>query len=56
MQNTLQYYERHYDRIQDILSNIGGISSIVLTFVCILNLLIHNFIVILDTEELALNS
>ena len=55
MQNTLQYYERNYDRIQDVLSNIGGISSIVLTIAGILNLLIHNFIVILDTEELTLN-
>ena len=56
MQNTLQYYERNYDRVQDVLSDIGGISSIVLTIAGILNLLIHNFIVILDTEELALNS
>ena len=56
MQNTLQYYERNYDRIQDILSDIGGISSIVLTIVAIINLLIHNFIVILDTEDLALKS
>lgn len=55
MQNTLQYYERNYDRIQDILSDIGGISSIVLTIAGILNLLIYNFIVILDTEDLALN-
>ena len=56
MQNTLQYYERHYDRIQDVISYIGGISSIALNTFSILNLLIHNFIVILDTEELALNS
>ena len=56
MQNTLQYYERTYDRIQDVLSDIGGISSIVLTIAGILNLLIHNFIVILDTEDLALNT
>jgi hypothetical protein len=56
MQNTLQYYERNYDRIQDILSDIGGISSIVLTIASIINLLIHNFIVILDTEYLALNT
>ena len=55
MQNTLQYYERHYDRVQDILSDIGGINTIVLTIVSVLNLLIHNFIVILDTEKLALN-
>ena len=56
MQNTLQYYERHYDRAQDVLSNIGGISSIVLEVVSLLNLLVHNFIVILDTEEIALDS
>ena len=56
MQNTLQYYERHYDKLQDILSKIGGISSIVLKIVSIINLLIYNFIVILDTKELALNS
>ena len=56
MQNTLQYYERNYDRIQDILSDIGGISSIVLTIAAIINLLIHNFIVILDTEDLALKT
>jgi hypothetical protein len=56
MQNTLQYYERHYDRAPDVLSNIGGISSIVFQVVSILNLLVHNFIVILDTEEIALDS
>ena len=56
MQNTLQYYERHYDRAPDVLSNIGGISSIVFQAVSILNLLVYNFIVILDTEEIALDS
>ena len=56
MQNTLQYYERTYDRIQDILSDIGGISSIVLTIGGILNLLIHNFIVVLDTENFVINT
>ena len=56
MQNTLQYYERTYDRIQDILSDIGGISNIVLTIGGILNLLIHNFIVVLDTENFVINT
>lgn len=55
MQNNLQYYERHFDRIQNLLSQIGGINNIVITIVSILNLLIYNFIVILDTEELVLN-
>jgi hypothetical protein len=39
MQNTLQYYERNYDRFQDFLSNIGGVSSIVVTIGYYLNLL-----------------
>ena len=56
MQNTLQYYERNYDRVQDVLSDIGGISSIVLTIAGILNLLIYHFIVLLDSEDLVLNT
>ena len=56
MQNTLQYYERNYDRVQDVLSDIGGISSIVLTIASILNLLIYHFIVLLDSEDLVLNT
>ena len=56
MQNTLQYYERSYDRIQDTLSDIGGISSIVLTIASFLNLFIHNFIILLDTKDLILES
>ena len=55
MQNTLQYYERNYEKFQDLLSNIGGVSS----FICILALFINdfvsNFIILLDTEELVIN-
>ena len=53
MQNTLQYYERNYDKFQDVLSDIGGFCYIVLAVFGELNLLIHNYIVALDTEELA---
>ena len=55
MQNTLQYYERNYDRLQDVLSDIGGISSIVVTISYFINLLINNYIILLDTEDLILN-
>ena len=55
MQNTLQYYERNYDRFQDFLSNIGGVSSIVVTIGYYLNLLIHNYIIVLDTQDLVLS-
>ena len=52
MQNTLQHYERNYDRFQDLLSDIGGISSIITTIGYYLNLLINYYIALLDTEEL----
>ena len=55
MQNTLQHYERNYDRFQDLLSDIGGISSIVVTIGYYLNLLIHNYIIVLDTQDLVLS-
>ena len=56
MQNTLQYYERNYKRLQDILSDIGGISSIVLTVAEIINALVSGYIILIDTEELILNT
>jgi len=55
MQNTLQYYERNYDRLQDVLSSIGGISRLILTIASVINLLVNYFIILLDTEELVLN-
>jgi hypothetical protein len=55
MQNTLQHYERNYDRFQDLLSDIGGISSIITTIGYYLNLLINYYISLLDTEELIIN-
>ena len=55
MQNTLQHYERNYDRFQDFLSDVGGISSIITTIGYFLNLLINSYITILDTQELILS-
>ena len=55
MQNTLQHFERNYNRIQDILSDIGGVSSIVVTLGYYTNLLVHNYIIVLDTQELVLS-
>ena len=55
MQNTLQYYERVYNRLQDTLSDIGGIYSVVFTAAYILNLFVHNYIIVLDTEDLVIN-
>ena len=55
MQNTLQHYERTYDRVQDFLSDIGGISSIIMTIAYYINLIANYYINIVDTEELILN-
>ena len=55
MQNTLQQYERNYDRVQDLLSDIGGIGSIITTFAYYINFLINYYITLLDTEELVIN-
>ena len=55
MQNTLQHYERTYDRFQDFLSDVGGISSIIMTLGYYLNLLINYYITLLDMEELIIN-
>ena len=55
MQNRLQYYERNYKKLQDILSNIGGLSRIVLLVAIFINKLVYHYIILLDTEDLALS-
>ena len=55
MQNVQQYYEREYKRLQDILSDIGGIGGIILIIAEVINSLISNFIILLDTEKLFIN-
>jgi len=55
MQNNLQLYQRNYKKFQDVLGDIGGLSSIILTLVSIINLLISDFIILLDTEKLVLD-
>ena len=54
MQNSLQYYERTYKRLQDVLSEIGGINSIVIVGAEIANYLVKGYIILLDTEDLIL--
>ena len=56
MQNRLQFYQRNYKKFQDVLGDIGGLSSIVLTLATIINFLFTDFIILLDTEELLLSS
>ena len=56
MQNTMQYYDRNYETFQELLSDIGGINSFIILIANIINSLWVNFIILLDTEELLLNS
>ena len=52
MLNRMEYYERNYKRLQDVLSDIGGVSSIIILIAEPLNLLLSKYILLLDTEEL----
>jgi len=56
MQNTMQYYKRNYEKFQDLISNVGGINSSITLIALIVNYLISNYIILLDTESLVLNS
>ena len=52
----MQYYERNYDRLQDVLSDVGGIASIVMVVAVIINYLVGRFVTMLDTEDLILDT
>ena len=52
MLNSMEYFERNYKRLQDILGDIGGLSSIVLFFVEILNFILSNYTILLDSNEM----
>ena len=51
LQNRMQYQERTYQKIQEALSDIGGLGSIVLLIAEFINLLVSRFTIINDTDE-----
>ena len=51
LQNRMQYQDRNYQKIQEVLSDIGGIGSIVLLIAEFINLLVSRFTIINDTDE-----
>ena len=55
LQNRLQLYDRNYKRLQDILSNIGGLSRTFFLLANILNSFFCNYVALLDTEEFILS-
>ena len=53
--NRIDYYERTYKRLQDIVSNIGGFYQFIVFSAVFINRFYNNFIILFDTENL-LNS
>ena len=51
MQNRMQYYERIYEKFQNVLSDVGGLCSLVLTFLELINILINQYINLFDAQE-----
>ena len=52
LKNTQEYYERTYKRIQDVISNIGGINQAITIIAVYINYLYNNYIILSDTELL----
>ena len=55
IQNSQQYYERHYQKLTDVFSSIGGSASAVFMIAKLINNFITKFIILLDTQELIFN-
>ncbi len=51
MQNRMQYYERVYEKAQDVLSDVGGLCSIVLTIAELINIIVTYYISLFDTQS-----
>ena len=52
MQNSQQYYERRYSKLQDVLSEMGGFANVVMMVAKCINYLIARFNMLSDTQEL----
>ena len=55
VQNSQQYYERRYQKLQDALSDIGGIANLILIIAQCINHLIARYNMLVDTQELLKN-
>ena len=52
MKNRMQYYKRIYKTIQDVISDIGGVSEIVIILASFINSFYNNFKTISDFEKI----
>ena len=55
LQNSQQYYERRYPKIQDALPQIGGFGSVAIMIAKCINYLISRFSMLYDTQKLISN-
>ena len=56
IKNTMNYYQRNYRRIQDVISSIGGFNQVVIFISIYINSFYNKYIVLKDTESLLLSS
>ena len=56
LNNRINNYERTYNRLQDIISNIGGTYEVIMTLFIFLNKIFNNYASLKDTEELLSSS
>ena len=52
LQNSQQFYERHYRKLQDVFSEIGGFASLVIMFARFINYIVSRFSMLSDTQHL----
>ena len=55
IQNRLQHYERTYQKLQDLLSKIGGFGKTTFLIASTINIIFFKFITLLDTEDFVLS-
>jgi len=56
IKNTVNYYQRNYKQIQDVISKIGGFYQVVLFFSIYINSFFNKYIILKDTESLLFSS
>ena len=55
LNNRINYYERKYKDLPDVLSNIGGAAQSIISIAIFLNNFINKYIILLDTQNLLKN-
>jgi len=52
LMNRLNYCERSYNKLQDIISNIGGTYEVIISLFIVINKIFNYYAILCDTEEL----